>query len=172
MLGVRKVILYLYGPLEIQRLKLRALSLLSTLEVGMSNPDGGLLIFIRKSGKAQLSTELTISADEFDVYDVYATPTTISFHLREFNVCHHCQCLLPTISDFFYLIGHNYFCRIHGCLPRSALHGSCGPSLHRRRKRRVRMSFYHIHLPTWWLSRTCTLKLCSTQHTQTSFSER
>lgn len=36
-------------------------------------------------GKAQLSTELTISADEFDVYDVYATPTTISFHLREFN---------------------------------------------------------------------------------------
>ncbi|KAG1839043.1 Rad9-domain-containing protein [Suillus subalutaceus] len=36
-------------------------------------------------GKAQLSTELTISADEFDVYDVYAAPTTISFHLREFN---------------------------------------------------------------------------------------
>lgn len=36
-------------------------------------------------GKAQLSTELTISADEFDVYDVYATPTIISFHLREFN---------------------------------------------------------------------------------------
>ncbi|KAG2078976.1 hypothetical protein BDR04DRAFT_1086026 [Suillus decipiens] len=36
-------------------------------------------------GKAQLSTELTISADEFDVYDVYATPAIISFHLREFN---------------------------------------------------------------------------------------
>jgi len=36
-------------------------------------------------GKVQLSTELTISADEFDVYDVYATPTIISFHLREFN---------------------------------------------------------------------------------------
>ncbi|KAG0707339.1 Rad9-domain-containing protein [Suillus ampliporus] len=36
-------------------------------------------------GKAQLSTELTISADEFDVYDVYASPTTIAFHLREFN---------------------------------------------------------------------------------------
>ncbi|KAJ8587447.1 hypothetical protein M405DRAFT_863720 [Rhizopogon salebrosus TDB-379] len=36
-------------------------------------------------GKAQLSTELTISADEFDVYEVYASPTTIAFHLREFN---------------------------------------------------------------------------------------
>ncbi|KAG2150578.1 Rad9-domain-containing protein [Suillus clintonianus] len=36
-------------------------------------------------GKAQLSTELNISADEFDVYDVYASPTTIAFHLREFN---------------------------------------------------------------------------------------
>ncbi|KAJ7725867.1 Rad9-domain-containing protein [Mycena maculata] len=36
-------------------------------------------------GKNQLSTELTISADEFDLYDVYATPTTIAFHLREFN---------------------------------------------------------------------------------------
>ncbi|OAX43299.1 hypothetical protein K503DRAFT_789596 [Rhizopogon vinicolor AM-OR11-026] len=36
-------------------------------------------------GKAQLSTELTISADEFDVYEVYASPTTIGFHLREFN---------------------------------------------------------------------------------------
>lgn len=37
-------------------------------------------------GKGQLSTELTISADEFDVYDVHSTPTTIAFHLREFNV--------------------------------------------------------------------------------------
>ncbi|KAJ7132795.1 Rad9-domain-containing protein [Mycena crocata] len=36
-------------------------------------------------GRNQLSTELTISAEEFDVYDVYATPTTIAFHLREFN---------------------------------------------------------------------------------------
>ncbi|KAJ7096368.1 Rad9-domain-containing protein [Mycena epipterygia] len=36
-------------------------------------------------GRNQLSTELTISADEFDLYDVYSTPTTIAFHLREFN---------------------------------------------------------------------------------------
>ncbi|KAJ7084342.1 Rad9-domain-containing protein [Mycena belliarum] len=36
-------------------------------------------------GRNQLSTELTISADEFDVYDIYSTPTTIAFHLREFN---------------------------------------------------------------------------------------
>ncbi|KAJ7462242.1 Rad9-domain-containing protein [Mycena galericulata] len=36
-------------------------------------------------GKNELSTELTISADEFDLYDVYSTPTTIAFHLREFN---------------------------------------------------------------------------------------
>jgi cell cycle checkpoint control protein RAD9A len=37
-------------------------------------------------GKAQLATELTISSEEFDVYNIYATPTTIAFHLREFNV--------------------------------------------------------------------------------------
>lgn len=37
-------------------------------------------------GKAQLATELAISSEEFDVYNVYAAPTTIAFHLREFNV--------------------------------------------------------------------------------------
>ncbi|KAF9227406.1 hypothetical protein BS17DRAFT_727635 [Gyrodon lividus] len=36
-------------------------------------------------GRAQLATELTISADEFDVYEMYAPPITIAFHLREFN---------------------------------------------------------------------------------------
>ncbi|KAJ7497250.1 Rad9-domain-containing protein [Mycena latifolia] len=36
-------------------------------------------------GRNQLSTELTISADEFDIYEIYSTPTTIAFHLREFN---------------------------------------------------------------------------------------
>ncbi|KAJ7901782.1 Rad9-domain-containing protein [Mycena olivaceomarginata] len=36
-------------------------------------------------GRTQLATELTISAEEFDLYDVYSTPTTIAFHLREFN---------------------------------------------------------------------------------------
>jgi len=36
-------------------------------------------------GKAQLATELTISSEEFDVYNIYAVPTTIAFHLREFN---------------------------------------------------------------------------------------
>ncbi|KAH7909331.1 Rad9-domain-containing protein [Hygrophoropsis aurantiaca] len=40
---------------------------------------------IDSRGSAQLSTELTISADEFDVYDVFQTPITIAFHLREFN---------------------------------------------------------------------------------------
>ncbi|KAJ3762382.1 Rad9-domain-containing protein [Lentinula raphanica] len=36
-------------------------------------------------GKAQLATELFISADEFDLYNLYEAPTTIAFHLREFN---------------------------------------------------------------------------------------
>ncbi|KAE9411190.1 hypothetical protein BT96DRAFT_1027853 [Gymnopus androsaceus JB14] len=35
--------------------------------------------------KAQLATELTISAEEFDVYNLFEAPTTITFHLREFN---------------------------------------------------------------------------------------
>ena len=38
-------------------------------------------------GRAQLATELTISADEFDVYEIAEPPITIAFHLREFNVC-------------------------------------------------------------------------------------
>lgn len=38
------------------------------------------------SGKGQISTELTISAEEFDAYDLHASPVIIAFHLREFNV--------------------------------------------------------------------------------------
>ena len=37
-------------------------------------------------GAGQLSTELTISADEFENYDIFATPISLAFHLREFNV--------------------------------------------------------------------------------------
>ncbi|KAI0299267.1 Rad9-domain-containing protein [Russula brevipes] len=33
----------------------------------------------------QLATELTISADEFENYDIFATPISLAFHLREFN---------------------------------------------------------------------------------------
>ncbi|KAF9263402.1 hypothetical protein L218DRAFT_973189 [Marasmius fiardii PR-910] len=40
---------------------------------------------IDSKGKAQLSTELVISADEFDVYNLDAAPITLAFHLREFN---------------------------------------------------------------------------------------
>ncbi|KAI8996525.1 Rad9-domain-containing protein [Trametes punicea] len=36
-------------------------------------------------GRAHLMTELTISADEFDEYELQDTPMTIAFHLREFN---------------------------------------------------------------------------------------
>lgn len=36
-------------------------------------------------GRIQLATELTISVDEFDVYEVFSLPITIAFHLREFN---------------------------------------------------------------------------------------
>lgn len=40
---------------------------------------------ISMRGQAQLATELTISAEEFDIYKIYTTPTAIAFHLREFN---------------------------------------------------------------------------------------
>lgn len=33
-----------------------------------------------------MSTDITLGADGFDVYDIYLTPTTLVFHLREFNV--------------------------------------------------------------------------------------
>ena len=41
-------------------------------------------------GAGQLSTELTISADEFENYDIFATPISLAFHLREFNVSFLC----------------------------------------------------------------------------------
>lgn len=45
------------------------------------------------TGRAQLTTELTISSEEFEEYDLQSTPMTIAFHLREFNV----RCfILPT----------------------------------------------------------------------------
>jgi len=34
----------------------------------------------------QLATELTISADEFENYDIFVTPISLAFHLREFSV--------------------------------------------------------------------------------------
>ncbi|KIK67139.1 hypothetical protein GYMLUDRAFT_238472 [Collybiopsis luxurians FD-317 M1] len=40
---------------------------------------------IDTKSKVQLATELTIPAEEFDVYNLYEAPTTIAFHLREFN---------------------------------------------------------------------------------------
>ncbi|KAI0330901.1 hypothetical protein GY45DRAFT_1302015 [Cubamyces sp. BRFM 1775] len=36
-------------------------------------------------GRVNLTTELTISAEEFDEYDLRETPMTIAFHLKEFN---------------------------------------------------------------------------------------
>ncbi|KAI0676048.1 Rad9-domain-containing protein [Trametes maxima] len=36
-------------------------------------------------GRTNLTTELTISAEEFDDYWIQCTPATIAFHLREFN---------------------------------------------------------------------------------------
>ncbi|KAF8160680.1 Rad9-domain-containing protein [Crassisporium funariophilum] len=50
-------------------------------EVGLKSLESA----IDSRGKGQLSTELTISADTFDAYDIFTSPTTIAFHLREFN---------------------------------------------------------------------------------------
>ncbi|KAI0306022.1 Rad9/Ddc1, partial [Multifurca ochricompacta] len=40
---------------------------------------------LENKGTGQLSTELTISADEFENYEIFATPISLAFHLREFN---------------------------------------------------------------------------------------
>ncbi|KAI0286020.1 Rad9-domain-containing protein [Russula aff. rugulosa BPL654] len=40
---------------------------------------------LNSNGLGQLATELTISADEFESYDIFATPISLAFHLREFN---------------------------------------------------------------------------------------
>ncbi|KAH8103973.1 Rad9-domain-containing protein [Cristinia sonorae] len=36
-------------------------------------------------GSSQLSTELTVGAEEFDTYSIYTSPIVIAFHLKEFN---------------------------------------------------------------------------------------
>ena len=41
---------------------------------------------MQRAGGPQLTTELAVSAEEFERYDVFDTPLTLSFHLREFNV--------------------------------------------------------------------------------------
>jgi cell cycle checkpoint control protein RAD9A len=40
----------------------------------------------QRLGNVQLSTELTISSDEFEDYTVFSTPVSLAFHLREFSV--------------------------------------------------------------------------------------
>ena len=45
-----------------------------------------LLTALSLIGREQLTTELVLSADEFEEYDISSFPITIAFHLREFNV--------------------------------------------------------------------------------------
>lgn len=67
---------------------------LRSLESSVDTKGGGLsnisldLIHNLGTGKSQLATELSISAEEFDVYNISTPPITIAFHLREFNVCY------------------------------------------------------------------------------------
>ncbi|KAF9527306.1 Rad9-domain-containing protein [Crepidotus variabilis] len=50
-------------------------------EVGLKSVESS----IDSRGRGQLATELTISCEEFDVYEIYEYPVTIAFHLREFT---------------------------------------------------------------------------------------
>jgi len=74
------------------------------------------------TGKGQLSTELTISTGEFDVYDIYETPTTIAFHLREFNVS---LVTIPCSVFSNVFPGHHCVCRLDVSCPRTTLYRSC-----------------------------------------------
>ncbi|KAF9447953.1 hypothetical protein P691DRAFT_760339 [Macrolepiota fuliginosa MF-IS2] len=49
-------------------------------EVGLKTCESSM-----DKGKSQISTELNISAEEFDAYELYTSPIIIAFHLREFN---------------------------------------------------------------------------------------
>ncbi|KAJ8514395.1 hypothetical protein ONZ45_g8071 [Pleurotus djamor] len=47
--------------------------------------EGRLIVRLHcKHGKPSISTELSVSVEEFDTYDVYEFPAVIAFHLREF----------------------------------------------------------------------------------------
>ena len=65
-----------------------------SLDTSIENKGFGVLTCLLtyltiSQGKAQISTELTINANEFDNYSIHAPPITIAFHLREFGVCNH-----------------------------------------------------------------------------------
>lgn len=60
-------------------------------------------------GRAQLATELTISADEFDLYEIAEPPITIAFHLREFNVCP-AACLRCGVKANVSALGYDRVC--------------------------------------------------------------
>lgn len=47
------------------------------------------------TGKSQLASEMFVPADDFEMYNVYFSPITIGFFLREFNVSAH------LLSDVF-----------------------------------------------------------------------
>lgn len=52
----------------------------------------------------QLATELTISSEEFDVYEIFAPPVTIAFHLREFNVSRRVKKLGVAFNDLLFFL--------------------------------------------------------------------
>ena len=94
------------------------------------------------AGAGQLATELTISADEFEDYDIFATPISLAFHLREFNVSLSFS-THPVFSsrrkDFSWVLtcirhqsGDDCICRINGGHTRSAFHQSGRGSVRKR----------------------------------------
>lgn len=82
---------------------------LSTLKVSTMQ-DFPISVRNPLSGRAQLATELTISADEFDVYEIAEPPIIIAFHLREFNVCPPAPlCCISKLTEAL-VLGHDSVC--------------------------------------------------------------
>ncbi|KIJ48765.1 hypothetical protein M422DRAFT_205489 [Sphaerobolus stellatus SS14] len=53
-----------------------------------------------KGGKSQISTEISMSADEFDYYSICQPPVSLGFHLREFNATISLAEFLSVALDF------------------------------------------------------------------------
>jgi hypothetical protein len=107
----------------------------------------GCFVLKHSAGRNQLSTELTITAEEFDKYDLYAVPTTIAFHLREFNVCQ-VTILLLTLTNI--LAGNYRIRRIYELVCRLAFYGNRCTTLHHCGGRHLSWPFRHFDEPSSW----------------------
>jgi hypothetical protein len=119
------------------------------------------------SGQSQLSTELTISTDEFDVYNVHSPPITIAFHLKEFNVGSDLNWVSVFVSRL--TPGNRRIRRVHVPPTQPTFHRPSSPTIHRYRRGQLRNTFRDLHqlgAPGRYIDQPASPNLCTEKETR------